>query len=141
MSLMECLQNQDLRLEILSHLTLSEIHSSLRLCSKGCLHIANDYKTLLVEKLLSEKQTLVLIIGLQSEQEKLLNGRVGSVERYKKEDGFFQVRVDDLNWLSEKAEMKGLKLCNIHPYFRSVQSVQTTMPAALKDYSSNSLML
>jgi hypothetical protein len=138
--LQEVLSKPDLRTGILSHLTLSEIQESFRSVSKNCRTEVDNYKAFMVEQLLSHKNLKVLVVGLESEKSKLLNGKIGHVDTHKrKKDGRFAIRLH-VNWLSDDSEVKGLKLSNLHPFFRHQPDDSFSCPPLLADYTDTTNM-
>lgn len=134
----EVLSKPDLRTAILTHLTLSEIQESLRSVSKSCRTEVDNYKEFVVEQLLSHKKLKVLIVGLQSEKGKLLNGRIGHVADQKRNsDGRFPICLH-VNWLSDDSEVKSVKLSNLHPFFRHQPDDSFSCPRRLADYTHTS---
>lgn len=82
--------------------------------------------------------TKVLVVDLQSEQGKLLNGRIVDLDGPpQKESGRYPIRIN-MNWLSGKSEVKNVKLCNIHPFYHQPDYVDKFVcPPLLKDYTQD----
>jgi len=145
--LLQALQNQDVRTEILNYLTLTEIHGSLRSLSRETRSICDDYKSFVVDWLSSnagKECRWVLMIGLSSNKGKLLNGKIGRIRTLKRrnQSGRFPVEVNDGNWISGESKTIGLKLSNIHVLLhKSKHHDADPIPSSLKDYSSTSRML
>eukprot|EP00536_Pseudo-nitzschia_multiseries_P000068 jgi/Psemu1/211/gm1.211_g len=145
--LLQALQKDDVRTEILNHLTLSEIHESLRGVSQETRSLCDDFKLFVVDWLSSstkKENRGVLIIGLTSERGKLLNGRIGRIRASKRpsRSGRFPIEVDHGNWISGESETLGLKLCNLHVLLRSPQNKDAHLiPSSLMEYSSTSRVL
>ena len=81
MNIVEVLEKPDIRTGILSHLTMTEIQDCLRGVSQEFQNLAEDYKSLVVNHLLLQTNTnpKVLVIGLQSDKGKPLNGLIGHI--------------------------------------------------------------
>ncbi|VEU36563.1 unnamed protein product [Pseudo-nitzschia multistriata] len=145
--LLQALEKKEIRTEILSHLTLSEIQECFRSVSREAQSICDGYKSFVVEWLSANPKTdsrEVLTIGLQSEIGKLLNGKIGRTAGTKRsyKAGRIPIELEVANWISGESDTLSFKLCNLHAFFRrSVNRKEHSVPPALKNYTSTSMPL
>jgi hypothetical protein len=155
--------NDTTKTEILSFLPTLKQVQTLRSVSKSWCKDCDDYKRQVMERLQNSSSSLpckVLILELQSEKGKSMNGRVGIITKSSSSSSSsstrssssirkeqqrgrcrrYPVEVANSNWLTGETECIAMKLCNLHPFYQRTTDndyYYSTPPPELLDYSSD----